>query len=128
MEPSLRVSLKHLGCLPAGLSKRARGAAPAVQVSQLSSRIDRELTRTLREFVRMRTVSCDPRLRDDCFKGAMYLAHMLEALGAEIKISRCGLGRSGSNSLPLGQDICLQACQLLDLLWHGAVKADTRQP
>ena len=93
-EPSLGTILRHTGASPAGLSKRARGAALATQVSQLSSRIDRELTRTLREFVRMRTVSCDPRLRDDCFKGAMYLAHMLEALGAEIKISRCGLGRS----------------------------------
>ncbi len=84
----------------------------ATQVSQLSSRIDRELTRTLREFVRMRTVSCDPRLRDDCFKGAMYLAHMLEALGAEIKISRCGCGRSrlgpvlhGYNFLPCGEGV-----------------------
>lgn len=48
----------------------------------LAARIEKELERTLREFVRMRTVSSDPSLREDCFKGAKYLAHLLESLGA----------------------------------------------
>ncbi|DBB02245.1 TPA: hypothetical protein ACH3X3_011267 [Trebouxia sp. C0006] len=60
-----------------------RGAGGSV-----SGRLEKELERTLREFVRMRTVSSDPSLREDCFKGAKYLAHLLESLGAEIKISR----------------------------------------
>ena len=46
-----------------------------------SGRLEKELERTLREFVRMRTVSSDPSLREDCFKGAKYLAHLLESLG-----------------------------------------------
>ncbi|KAL3135302.1 hypothetical protein ABBQ32_007500 [Trebouxia sp. C0010 RCD-2024] len=54
----------------------------------LSARLEKELERTLREFVRMKTVSSDPSLREDCFRGAKYLAHLLESLGAEIKISR----------------------------------------
>ncbi len=53
-----------------------RGAAGSV-----SARLEKELERTLREFVRMRTVSSDPSLREDCFKGAKYLAHLLESLG-----------------------------------------------
>ena len=47
----------------------------------LSARIEKELERTLREFVRMRTVSSDRSLREDCFRGAKYLAHLLESLG-----------------------------------------------
>ena len=50
------------------------GAGPA-------ARLEKELEKTLREFVRMRTVSSDPSLREDCFKGAKYLAHLLESLG-----------------------------------------------
>ena len=47
----------------------------------LSARVDKELERTLREFVRMKTVSSDPSLREECFRGAKYLAHLLESLG-----------------------------------------------
>lgn len=47
----------------------------------VSARLEKELEKTLREFVRMRTVSSDPSLREDCFKGAKYLAHLLESLG-----------------------------------------------
>lgn len=47
----------------------------------LSARLEKELERTLREFVRMKTVSSDPSLREDCFRGAKYLAHLLESLG-----------------------------------------------
>ncbi len=55
-----------------------RGAGAGGSVS---GRLEKELERTLREFVRMRTVSSDPSLREDCFKGAKYLAHLLESLG-----------------------------------------------
>ena len=58
-----------------GMSE-GRGAGGSV-----SGRLEKELERTLREFVRMRTVSSDPSLREDCFKGAKYLAHLLESLG-----------------------------------------------
>ena len=47
----------------------------------LSARLEKELERTLREFVRMKTVSSDPSLREECFRGAKYLAHLLESLG-----------------------------------------------
>ena len=56
-------------------------ARPAAASLSVSARLEKELERTLREFVRMRTVSSDPSLREDCFRGAKYLAHLLESLG-----------------------------------------------
>ena len=50
----------------------------------VSARLEKELERTLREFVRMKTVSSDPSLREDCFRGAKYLAHLLESLGTAL--------------------------------------------
>ena len=55
----------------------------------LSARLEKELERTLREFVRMRTVSADPSLREDCFRGAKYLASLLESLGAPEALVHC---------------------------------------
>jgi len=48
----------------------------------LAARIGRELERSLRDFVRLRTVSRDPGHREDCFRGAKFLGTLLESLGA----------------------------------------------
>lgn len=45
------------------------------------ARLEAELEGSLREFVRLRTVSSDPTLREECFRGAKYLATLLESLG-----------------------------------------------
>lgn len=55
----------------------------------LSARLEKELERTLREFVRMKTVSSDPSLREECFRGAKYLAHLLESLGTIFQHKSC---------------------------------------
>ena len=55
-------------------STQAAGAGAA-------TRLERELEATLREFVRLRTVSSDPTLQEECFRGAKYLANLLESLG-----------------------------------------------
>lgn len=75
-------------CPNAANEARAGGSSSSSNSVTLSARLEKELERTLREFVRMRTVSSDRSLREDCFRGAKYLAHLLESLGAEIKISR----------------------------------------
>ena len=43
----------------------------------------RRLERSLREFLRIKTVSRDPELKEDCFRGAKYLCSKLEALGEQ---------------------------------------------
>ena len=48
------------------------------------ARLEAELEGSLREFVRLRTVSSDPTLREECFRGAKYLATLLESLGARL--------------------------------------------
>ena len=62
------------------------GAVGANGGGGVSARLEKELERTLREFVRMKTVSSDPSLREDCFRGAKYLAHLLESLGTQLAI------------------------------------------
>ncbi|GIL47514.1 hypothetical protein Vafri_4310 [Volvox africanus] len=47
---------------------------------------DQQLEAALRDFVRIKTVSSSPKLRDDCHKGAKFLAKMLEGLGADVKV------------------------------------------
>lgn len=37
-------------------------------------------------------VSINPRAREDCVRGAKFLAKLLESLGAEVKVVRCLLG------------------------------------
>ena len=71
--------------VPAGhASKRARvesGRECSTSQPGGASHLERELERSLREFVRLRTVSSDPTLREECFRGAKYLATLLESLG-----------------------------------------------
>ena len=76
--PSKRLRSNSMDGRPAAAAAAAQAAAGAVG---LSARLEKELERTLREFVRMKTVSSDPSLREDCFRGAKYLAHLLESLG-----------------------------------------------
>ncbi|CAL8463359.1 g2893 [Coccomyxa elongata] len=75
-----------------GASERARIASSApgeCSTSQSDAlQLERELEHALRDFVRLKTVSSDPTLQEDCFRGAKFLATLLEALGAEIKLSR----------------------------------------
>lgn len=83
---SCHVSSGNTGTGVAPISKKARNSSVSEAragpgSAALSARLEKELERTLREFVRMRTVSSDPSLREDCFKGAKYLAHLLESLG-----------------------------------------------
>lgn len=77
------------------------GAAGGNGGGGVSARLEKELERTLREFVRMKTVSSDPSLREDCFRGAKYLAHLLESLGTRICIenSLCQHLPTSSNQL-----------------------------
>lgn len=77
-----------------GAKKRQRTAAAGAPAGEclgpsqdgggcsLQTPIEKELERALRDFVRLRTVSSDPTLREDCFRGAKFLATLLESLGA----------------------------------------------
>jgi hypothetical protein len=60
----------------------AVGPGGAVAKVPAAARLERELEAMLREFVRLKTVSSDPQLREDCFRGAKFLASILESLGA----------------------------------------------
>jgi predicted glutamine amidotransferase len=62
--------------------------SPAGSRRDPGARLERELERALAAFVRLRTVSADPTLREDCFRGAKWLAGVLESIGAEIKVAR----------------------------------------
>jgi Cys-Gly metallodipeptidase DUG1 len=50
--------------------------------------IEKEFERALRSFVRIRSVSADPSLREESFKGAKFLLRLLESLGAEVKLAQ----------------------------------------
>ena len=50
----------------------------------MGARLEQELEGSLREFVRLRTVSSDPTLSEECFRGAKYLATLLESLGTAL--------------------------------------------
>ncbi|GLC44069.1 hypothetical protein PLESTB_000932700 [Pleodorina starrii] len=59
---------------------------PALLGSYFCSTSDQQLEAALRDFVRIKTVSNNPQLRDDCHKGAKFVAKMLEGLGADVKV------------------------------------------
>ncbi len=48
--------------------------------------LERELEHALRDFVRLKTVSSDPTLQEDCFRGAKFLATLLESLGEAFNV------------------------------------------
>ena len=68
-------------CCRAGPRKRLRTSNTSWGPAN-GQQLERELERSLREFVRLRTVSSDASLREDCFRGAKFLASLLESLGA----------------------------------------------
>jgi glutamine amidotransferase len=74
----------------------AAGAAPP--------RLELELERALRRFIRIRSVSADPALAEDCFRGAKFLARILESLGAEVKLARPVEGKNPVVLARLGTD------------------------
>lgn len=73
--------------LDSDAGKRARIASSAPGECSTSDtaaqQLERELEHALRDFVRLKTVSCDPTLREDCFRGAKFLATLLESLGGD---------------------------------------------
>lgn len=64
------------------------GATPTLKPPPGPACLDADLERALRDFVRLRTVSADPTAREACFRGAKFLAGLLEGMGAEIKLVR----------------------------------------
>lgn len=54
---------------------------------------DVALVHSLRQFVAIRSVSADPRLQDECYRGAKFLARLLEGLGAEVKVTKAFEGQ-----------------------------------
>jgi hypothetical protein len=92
----------------AGVQKRARITSSAAGECSTSDSaapaLEKELERTLREFVRLRSVSSDPTLREDCFRSAKFLATLLESLGLLFRACLCDtsapLGPLVAHSLP----------------------------
>ena len=72
----------HAACCRAGPRKRLRTSNTSWGTAD-GQQLERELEGSLREFVRLRTVSSDASLREDCFRGAKFLASLLESLGAQ---------------------------------------------
>ncbi|KAG1669406.1 hypothetical protein FOA52_004057 [Chlamydomonas sp. UWO 241] len=54
----------------------------------VKSSTDQQLEQCLREFVRIKTVSSNPAMREECLRGARFVSHLLEGLGAEVKVVR----------------------------------------
>ena len=60
----------------AGISPAGAELADAAAVVRLT--LERKLLRSLRDLVRIRSVSCDPTHTEECFKGAKYIARVSE--------------------------------------------------
>uniref|UniRef100_A0A1D2A699 Glutamine amidotransferase type-2 domain-containing protein n=1 Tax=Auxenochlorella protothecoides TaxID=3075 RepID=A0A1D2A699_AUXPR len=67
-------------------TRRGQGAAPKPEAGDVVTKMERELERALRTFIRLRTISVDPSKSEDCFRGAKFLHRLLEGLGAEVKL------------------------------------------
>lgn len=50
-------------------------------------RADSQLLRCFAQFVSIPTVSGDPELHEECFRGAKYLASLLEGMGMQAKLA-----------------------------------------
>ena len=75
----------------------------------MGARLEQELEGSLREFVRLRTVSSDPTLREECFRGAKYLATLLESLGAA-PVGRRSALLSVCQCYVLDRSVCCCCC------------------
>jgi len=51
-------------------------------------------------YLYCRTVSADPALKEDCFRGAKFLLRLLESMGAEVKLTQ---PVEGKNPVVLGR-------------------------
>ena len=77
------------GYAECGGSPRAPSPAPgALSPAARVERLDKEFEKALRSFVRIKTVSADPKLREESFRGAKFLLRLLEGLGAEVKLAQ----------------------------------------
>jgi len=70
----------------------------------LVERVERQMERTLREFIRIRTISPDPQYSAECFRGAKYLSRLLESLGADVRLSSPVEGKNPVVIGRLGRD------------------------
>lgn len=66
----------------------------------LDAQLNKEFERALRSFIKLKTVSADPALHEDCFRGAKFLMRLLEAMGAETKLTQA---RDDKNPVVLGR-------------------------
>ncbi|GBF92924.1 hypothetical protein Rsub_05760 [Raphidocelis subcapitata] len=71
----------------------AAEAAPSGHCRACGS-MDQQLVRALRELVAIRTVSSSQKLRDECLRGAKYLARLLEGLGCEVRLAAHAEGKN----------------------------------
>lgn len=51
-------------------------------------RIESQMIRCLSHFVSIRTVSGDPQLNEEVFRGAKFLAGLLESVGMQVKLAQ----------------------------------------
>ena len=65
-------------------------------------RMDVAMLYCLKQFVRIKTVSGDPELAEECFRGAKFLAGLLENMGAEVKLA---MSAESVNPVVLGRFI-----------------------
>lgn len=79
-------------------AEEADGDAPGTAATV--GRLERELEKALRLFIKIKTVSSDPSLSQDCFRGAKFLLRLLESMGAEVKLSQ---PVEGKNPVVLGR-------------------------
>ncbi|GAX84568.1 hypothetical protein CEUSTIGMA_g11989.t1 [Chlamydomonas eustigma] len=78
--------------LSGDIESRAASSLLALQPSLMGllgaqgATVDQQLEQSLRDFVRIKSVSSSRSCREDCLKGARFLSRLLEGLGAEVKL------------------------------------------
>jgi acetylornithine deacetylase/succinyl-diaminopimelate desuccinylase-like protein/WD40 repeat protein len=81
---------------------------------------DHSLVRALRDFVAIRTVSSDRKQRDECLRGAKFLANALESLGAEVKVVTPPVAApDGSTPLPVVMGRLFRDARYPTLVFYG---------
>jgi di- and tripeptidase len=93
-----------MGGSPTYSSSTAAGASPAATAAGDVNKLERELVMALRSFIRIRTVSSDPSLHEECFRGAKFVLRLLERLGAEVKLVQPVEDKNPVVLARLGQD------------------------
>ncbi len=93
---------------------------PTEACTRLTIKVDRELERSLRELVRIRSVSQDKGMREESFRAAKYLARLMESLGVCWVGGRRGEG--GVCGVCMG--VCMYVCTS-PLSFHSHVPSRT---